>query len=80
MAKNGGELGRILVGDFGYGTQEKREADGEDALFAARKNAAAEVEGSQGSLVDWGGAEIVGDQGDFFVFFGGGGYGFAELG
>jgi hypothetical protein len=30
--------------------------------------------------VDWGGAEIAGDQGDFFVFFGGGGYGFAELG
>jgi hypothetical protein len=52
MAKDGGELGGILVGAFGYGTQEKREADGEDALFAARKNAAGEVEGSQGSLVD----------------------------
>ena len=45
MAEDGRELGGILVGDFRDRAKEEREADSEDALFAARENAAAEVEG-----------------------------------
>ena len=45
MAKDGGELSGMFVGDLGDGTQEKGEADGEDALFVAREDAAAEVKG-----------------------------------
>ena len=80
MAERRCQLGGIFVGDFGDGAKEQREADGEDALFAARKNASAEVEGGQTGFLDGIGAEVVRHESDFFVLFGGGGDGFAELG
>ena len=80
MPKDRGQLRRFPLCDFRDRAEENREADREDAFFAARENAAAEVEGSEGGLVDRCGAEVVGYQADFFVLFGGRGDGFAELG
>ena len=80
MAEDGRELGGILVGDFRDRAREEREADREDTLLAAREDAAAQVQRGEGGFVNWRRAEIVGDHGYFFGFFGGGGDGFAELG
>jgi len=80
MSEDGRELGGILVDDFCDRAKEEREADREDTLLAAREDAAAQVQRGEGGFVNWRRAEIVGDQGDFFVFLGGGGDGFAELG
>ncbi len=79
VTEDGGEFVRVFFGDGGDGSQKDGEADGEDALFAAREDAAAEVEGGQGSVFQGRGAEIVCDEADFFGFLGGGGDGFAEL-
>jgi len=80
MAKNRSELTGILICDLGDRAKENREANGENALFAAGENAAAQVESGEAGLVDQCSAEKVGHQADFFVLFGGSGDGFAELG
>ena len=79
-AEDRSDLGGILFCKLGDRAKENREANREDTLFATWENAAAEVEGSEGGLVDRCGAEVVGYQADFFVLFGGRGDGFAELG
>jgi hypothetical protein len=79
MAENWGEVRGILICDLGDRSKENREADGEDALFAAGEHTATEVESGEGGFIDLCGAEIVGDQADLFVLFGRGGDGFAEL-
>ena len=79
VAEGGCEFTGIFFGDGGDGSQEEGEADGQYALFAAGKDAAAEVEGRQRSVFRGRGAEIVCDQSDFFGLLGGGGDGFAEL-
>jgi hypothetical protein len=79
LAKDWSQRSGILICDIGDGAKENREANGEDALFAAREDAAAEVESGDGGLIDLCGAEIVCDQADLFVLFGSGGDGFAEL-
>jgi hypothetical protein len=70
---------RILARDVGDSPQQQGETDGEDALFPAGKDAAAEVERTQGGLFGGSSTEIVGDEAYFFVFLGSGGDGFAEL-
>src|SRR5258708_18035411 len=79
-AEDRSDLGGILFCKLGDRAKENREANREDALFAAREDSAAEVKGGEVGLLDRCGAEIVGHQADFFVLFGGRGDGFAELG
>ena len=79
MTKDRSQLSGILICDLGDRAKENREANGEDALFATGENAAAEIEGGKGGIVDRCGAEKVRDQADFFVLLGGAGDGFAEL-
>ena len=79
MTKDWSELGGILLCDFGDRAEENREANRENAFLAPGENAAAEEEGRDGGLIDRCGAEILGDQADFFVLFGSGSDGFAEL-
>ena len=79
-AKDRGEFRGAIFCDGSDSAKEKREADGEDAFLTAGKNAPAQVKRGEGGLLDRCGAEIVRHQADFFVFFGGGGDGFAELG
>ena len=79
VAEGGCKFAGIFFDDGGDGSQKDGEADGEDAFFAAGKDAAAKVQSGQGSVFQGRGAEIVCDQADFFGFLGGGGDGFAEL-
>ena|SRR6266849_5076343 len=80
MAEDWGEVRGILICDLGDRAKENREADGENALFTAWENAAAQEEGGEGGLLNRCSAEIAGHQADLFLLFGGGDDGFAELG
>src|SRR5258708_36542781 len=75
LAKDWSQRSGILICDIGDGAKENREANGEDALFAAREDAAAEVEGGVGGVIGLWGAAIVWGQADLFVLFGSGGGG-----
>ncbi len=80
MAQDWGEFRGILLCDFCDRAKENREANGEDALFAAGENAAAKIEGAECGFFDGCCTEIVNDEDDLFGFFRGRGDGFAELG
>jgi len=51
MAKNRGKLRGALLGNTGDRTQENRETDREDPLFAAGKNATAEIKRAESRLL-----------------------------
>ena len=79
MAKDRGQLRRFPLCDFRDRAEENREADREDAFFAARENAAAKIKSSQRGFFNQRDLEIVGDEANLFGLFCGGGYGLAEL-
>src|SRR5260370_7394709 len=79
MAQDWGEFRGILLCDFCDRAKENREANGEDALFAAGENAAAKIEGAECGFFDGCCTEIVNDEDDLFGFFRGRGDGFAEF-
>ncbi len=80
VAEDRREFRGILLCDFCDRAKENREANGEDALFAAGENAAAKIEGTECGFFDGCCTEIVNDEDDLFGFFRGRGDGFAELG
>jgi hypothetical protein len=79
VTQDGRQVAGIFSGDCGYGAEKDREADGEDALFAAGEDTSAEVQGSNCGIFRRGFAEIACDHADFFGLLGRGCYGFAEL-
>jgi hypothetical protein len=79
-AIGGGHIGLGGAGEFCYGLAQQRAPDVEDALVGFGEGGAGEPEGGASRVRNGEGAEVVGDEGAFFEFFGGGGEGVAELG
>src|SRR5260370_39808857 len=80
MAQDWGEFRGILLCDFCDRAKENREANREDALFAAGENAAAKIESPECGLFDGPYTKKNGAEDDLFGFFCGRGEGFEEVG
>ncbi len=79
-AVGGGHVSLARAGEFGDGFAEEATADRENAAVGFGEGRAGEPEGGASCIGDGEGAEVVGDEGAFFEFFGGGGEGVVELG
>ncbi len=79
-AVGGGEGFGGSGGELGDGFREQGPADVELARVGFGEGRAGEPEGGAAGVVDGKGAQIVGDEGALFEFFGGGGEGVVELG
>ena len=60
MTKDWSEVRGIFICDLGDHAKENREADGQDALFTAGEDAAAQVESGESGFFDRCSAEIIG--------------------
>ena len=79
MAEDWSEFRGVFLCNLCNGAKENREANREDALFAAWENAAAKIESGEGGFFYRCAAEIVRHPRDLFIFFRSGGDRFAEL-